>query len=271
VKYIDAVSLYKSSSWFSSLASKTQSDYLYYLGYMGSILPSTINEVTPLLADRIYTKVKAERGERTAIYVCSVMRRLWNFLYRMEKTGTVPWAQMGIASTLKAREVVWTKAQVEAVIEASEAPLALFIALLYDSAQRPSDILALRWWNIQGNVLKVEQDKTGAVVSVPLGKLSKSLLTGGCSDDYVIKTKTGLKYHLTNLRQELTIVKSALGLPKELQLRDLRRTALTEMGDAGCTEDEIMAVSGHKSRQVVSVYVQKTDQQAINAVNKRGN
>jgi len=278
MKYKEAVEAYTSSTWFLELASKTQNDYLYYLNYAGKLLPKTIKDVTPLLTDKIYLKVKNAKGERTALYVCSVMRRLWNYLYRMGHVPSVPWAQMGIKNNLKARTTIWDQADVEAVIDKAHSKgllgLALFVSLAYDTAQRPSDILSLTWDNIkEDTALSIDQQKTGASVCVPFTDRSKGLLQERRDKlpdtKMVVSTKTGLKFHLTNLHKEFIMVRNELGLSQSLQLRDLRRTALTELGNAGATEDEIMAVSGHKSRQVVSVYVKKTDQQAMNAMNKR--
>ena len=45
------------------------------------------------------------------------------------------------------------------------------------------------------------------------------------------------------------------GLPKDLQYRDLRRTLVTALGAAGCSDGQIRAITGHKTRAVVGVYV----------------
>ena len=52
---------------------------------------------------------------------------------------------------------------------------------------------------------------------------------------------------------------------------DLRRTGATELGEANCTEDEIRAITGHKSRQVVSTYVKTSLRMATTAQRKRFN
>lgn len=66
-------------------------------------------------------------------------------------------------------------------------------------------------------------------------------------------------------------VRDKAGLPDDLNFYDLRRTAATEMGNANCTEDEIRAVTGHVSRQIVSTYVNTTAKMAANAQAKRNN
>ena len=55
-------------------------------------------------------------------------------------------------------------------------------------------------------------------------------------------------------------------LPKELRIGDLRRTGTTRLADFGCTEDQIMSVTGHKSREMVSVYVKRSRDTAKDAI-----
>ena len=59
------------------------------------------------------------------------------------------------------------------------------------------------------------------------------------------------------------------GLSSRLQLRDIRRTVLTDLANHGATDTEIMAYSGHKSRESLMPYVCISTEQARNAANKR--
>jgi len=49
----------------------------------------------------------------------------------------------------------------------------------------------------------------------------------------------------------------------------LRHSGLTELGNSGATEQEIISLSGHHSSQMVARYVRKTAQQALNGSIKR--
>ena len=64
-------------------------------------------------------------------------------------------------------------------------------------------------------------------------------------------------------------IMKAAGLPDRLQLRDIRRTVLTDLANHGATDTEIMAYSGHKSRESLMPYVRISTEQARNAANKR--
>ena len=65
-------------------------------------------------------------------------------------------------------------------------------------------------------------------------------------------------------------VKAACGLPNELQAMDMRRTAITEMVEAGVDTTQIMAVSGHNSPNSMSPYLKHTYSSADSALSKRG-
>jgi len=41
------------------------------------------------------------------------------------------------------------------------------------------------------------------------------------------------------------------------------------MAEAGCTEDELRSVTGHQSRDVLSIYVRPTRKLAAAGINKR--
>jgi hypothetical protein len=48
------------------------------------------------------------------------------------------------------------------------------------------------------------------------------------------------------------------GLPKELQIMDMRRTGTVEMIDAGVSMPQIMSITGHANPQSVKPYMKNT-------------
>ena len=76
-------------------------------------------------------------------------------------------------------------------------------------------------------------------------------------------------YSENNVSRIFRKIKVAANLPSRLQLRDIRRTVLTDLANHGATDTEIMAYSGHKSRESLMPYVCINTEQARNAANKR--
>ena len=49
------------------------------------------------------------------------------------------------------------------------------------------------------------------------------------------------------------------GLPEDCVLHGLRKTAARDLADAGCSEEEIKAITGHATSQMVSHYVKTVE------------
>jgi hypothetical protein len=75
-------------------------------------------------------------------------------------------------------------------------------------------------------------------------------------------------YKEDHFRHCFADIRTAAGLDPDLRFMDLRRTAGTRLGDAGCTLHEIRAITGHLSLQVVARYVRPTTTQAEAAMRK---
>ena len=92
---------------------------------------------------------------------------------------------------------------------------------------------------------------------------------GNPSDPIVVYENTGRPYSERLYRKKAELIREAVGLSAELKVMFLRHTGATEMGEADCTEDEIRFVTGHKSRQVLNLYVRPTRKMAVSAQSKR--
>ena len=88
-------------------------------------------------------------------------------------------------------------------------------------------------------------------------------------DPIVICESTGKGYDRRLYSKHAATIRDQAGLPKELKISDLRRTGATEMAESGCTEDELRSVTGHQSRDVLSIYVRPTDKLAEKGIEKR--
>ncbi|MDF3073003.1 MAG: putative phage integrase family protein [Alphaproteobacteria bacterium] len=87
----------------------------------------------------------------------------------------------------------------------------------------------------------------------------------------VISEATGLPYREDHFRHQFARLRRLAGLPNETQFRDLRRTAVVRLAEAGCTVPEISAISGHtieRTAQILEVYLPRTGAVAANAIAK---
>lgn len=219
-------------------------------------------------------KVRQVRGRKRA----NAHLKLWRVL--LEEAMNLGWRQDNPATGLGgadhvARHRIWTPAEVDAFCAKASAigraSMALAVRMARDSAQRQGDVIRLRWSDWDGVAFTLRQGKTGMRLRVPaLPGLAQMIAEAPMvALTILVNEETGRPYNSTTFRHVFRSVREAARLPADLQFRDLRRTALTELGEAGATDDEIRAVSGHRNRNIVATYVVPSDRMAAAAQAKR--
>jgi len=225
-------------------------------------------------ADRLYTQLKQDFSEHRAVHVLKVLRKIWYVGKRHSKVTTNPFERMGVAG-LDSRVVLWEPQQVERFMAKADemgfSSIGTMALMCYDLCQRPSDMRQLRWSDLKEGVLRFNQQKTGTLVEIPASQrlLDRLEKHANGKENIIVAETTGRPYDRRLYNKWVARVRTAAGLPNDLQLRDLRRTGATEMAEAGCTEDELRSVTGHQSRDVLSIYVRPTVRLAASGVNKR--
>jgi integrase len=76
-------------------------------------------------------------------------------------------------------------------------------------------------------------------------------------------------YQMDTFKHISTRICAAANLPEECTFTSFRHGGLTEAGDAGGTDQELMAAGGHKTRQVLNRYTQRNNRQATALARKR--
>lgn len=160
----------------------------------------------------------------------------------------------------------WTEEEIDQFYakhpEGSRARLALDL-LLY-TGQRRQDIVRMGRQHIRGDFLVIKQSKTGTIVSIPIRGRFKSLLEEIPRDRLsFIVGERGLPLtpeSFTNGFREW--VKEA-GLPLGLSPHGLRKAVCRRLAEAGCSANQIMAISGHRNLKEVATYTQAADSMGL--------
>lgn len=229
------------------------------------LITNRVSQITPKLVDDLYESLTTMGQIAHANMFMKVMRRLWNVCKRKGFVTSNPFEKMGLVKE-EPRTTVWTKDQYEMYVKytwnTNFKPLSLLARLSYVLGQRPGDMMKLTMSNFNKDITEVKftQQKTKKKMVLPIPPELKK---------YIVAT--GGHFGFPSVRelneQHRTVIKT-LGFPP-LQLRDLRRTALTEIMESGATDAEGQAISGHSDRDMLNVYSPYTLNMAKSAMAKR--
>ena len=284
----DLIDAYFESRDFSRVEA-SQKQYRYWL----QVLVSTeidgtqvgdllYRDIRAPFAQRIYDTI-SDRGVTFANRIIAVIRKVYSFAIKYGYLDhNNPWSSVQTIA-VPPRKVSWKPEYVKAFLDEayskfSTRSLGLIAHMSYEWAQRIGDMRLLQWDSIdfENRVLHLEQSKRRAVVHLPISDELFSMLEeqNGAFDfqPYVApntNTKEFKPYHVEVISRSAKRMIQKLGLPDELRLSDLRRTATTEMIEAGVGLAQIMQVTGHQNPQSVKPYMKNTLTGASNAIKLR--
>lgn len=132
--------------------------------------------------------------------------------------------------------------------------------LLLHTAQRSNDVRTMTRGQISAEGIAVRQKKTGAKIVIPINaQLAASLAATPGDQMLLLPTQAGPAFTSKGFQNWIKEAAQAAGLPR-CAAHGLRKTSLTRLADAGCTANEIMAISGHTSLKEVERYTRQADQ-----------
>jgi integrase len=160
----------------------------------------------------------------------------------------------------------WSEAEIER-FEAHHAiggKARLAFALLLYTAQRRSDVIRMGRQHIRDGVLTVRQQKTGAELAIPVHTDLRAVLDATPGDHLTfLTTRSGRPFIPTGFSQEFRVWCDAAGLPSHCSAHGLRKAACRRLAEAGCSANEIAAISGHATLREVERYTKAADQRRM--------
>jgi len=146
--------------------------------------------------------------------------------------------------------------------------------------QRRSDTHRMCWSDINPRTgrIKVVQQKTGAKLEIPIHEDLLYVLDDAHEqrgkvvrlNDPIIKTEAGIAFTVAGFSDWFRDAITAAGLPLDCKPHGLRHLAGVRMAEAGCTDEEMMAVLGHRSVSSLRIYTKGAQQRRLaeNAITK---
>ena len=272
---------YKASHLWRELTRSTRKSYAYALRVIRAEYGNDpVRGMTAWELEKFYRRLR--RTPAKMAQVSRVMRVLMEFAIKRNLITVNPAAKPGISYTAP-KGMLWSRQHVDAFVAAAD-KLGLFdmgtaVCLNEWLGQRPSDIYTMRQDAYRGGALVKTQKKTGAEVQLPVDlvphlqqRLAAQLLRNPQGSRYLLSGITGLGMSENSFNTLFNLIRTAAELPKNLNFRTLRHTAITRMGEAGVPLQHIAAVSGHSFKtceQILDRYNIRTAKMAQEAFRLR--
>ena len=257
----DLVQAYYRSAAFRDLKPSTQTSRRYIIGafskqfganpvkllsrrHVADIIGAKAD--TPMAANNLLKTLRLLLDLAVEREMIAVNPALGVKLYRSNSEGHPTWSEDEVLA-FEARHPPGSKAR-----------LALTLGLY--TGQRCGDVVRMGWQHIQGDQIFVRQEKTDTpllitmhpVLTAALRDLPRKNLT-------FLMTERGAPYASKNFGIWFSDRCKEAGLAQR-SFHGLRKLATVRMVEAGCTNEQIKSVTGHRSDSALRPYTRKADQ-----------
>lgn len=272
------VRLYQTDPRYTDLAEKTKESYDWCIGILESWSERAGHPPLRSIARKHVRAFYRSMADKTPSKANAVMRMLSILMSFAKDEGLVaenPAEKQHLRGT-PPRQQVWTIEQVQTFCARAtaegRASIALAVLLAYNLGQREGDVLALAWSQYSGEAIRLRQSKSKVLLDVPvIAELREALdAAQKKSPTMVVSEVTQRPYKLHNFTHRFAEIRDAAGL-NHLQYRDLRRSAVVALAEAGCEIPEISAITGHSLNRCVAIletYLPRNSVMARNAIAK---
>lgn len=144
----------------------------------------------------------------------------------------------------------------------------LAFALLLYTGQRRSDVVLMSWSDVKDGAIGVVPLKTKRTTGVRLWipihpALAQELTAAERLGETILTTSLGKAFTGNGFGNFMADKIAAAGLPDACVTHGLRKAAARRLAEAGCTTNEIAAITGHATLQEVARYTKAAEQKRL--------
>jgi integrase len=254
-----------------------------------------VSEIDYDYIQKLWIHIRDDVSTHKANHTFKVLKLVWNEGFRAGKIKANPYSLLKLPK-LPDRQVMWTLDQIDGMVKYCDEhgyySMGSMITMCYEFCQRPVDVRLMKWSNIDGRagVSNFIQKKTGKRMALKVTNAVQARLhlhKHRNSDDFIFAYEnTGRPFTDDRCNKHFRKLADGYGLPKvpledqfnddgsqkysNIWLSDLRRTGITHASRAGCTDRQLMGLSGHKNPQMLVVYAVEGEIESTEAQRKRG-
>lgn len=266
------VASYHRSQRYQKIASRTARDYDKVTGWvvekMGHLPVAGLQR-----KDVIRARDQNAETVRFANYIVQVLRILMEHAIDVGwiKAGTNPVVGVPLLKSDREKRQPWPADLVKAYRAEAKGRARLIFEVLLGTGMRPADALKARWDDLSDGGIWVVQGKTRKRIWVPLTPALRAVLAATPRKGLTICAQAnGRPTSYRGAADLVMAVRQKIGAGA-YDLYSLRHTTASELLAAGCSDEEIAAVLGHKSSRTVPIYTATVRQmsRARDAMEKR--
>ncbi|WP_250152159.1 tyrosine-type recombinase/integrase [Ancylobacter radicis] len=169
--------------------------------------------------------------------------------FKVRTEGHHTWSEGEIAAFEK-RHPIGTRAR-------------LAMALMLYTGQRRSDAITMGWQHVVEGRIRVRQQKTGAVLEIPIHEDLAAVLASLPRDNLTfLMTEQGRPFTAAGFGNAFRAYCDEAGL-KHCSAHGLRKAAARRLAEAGSSNQQIKAVTGHRTEAEVSRYTKAAEQRTL--------
>ncbi|HEY5827571.1 MAG TPA: tyrosine-type recombinase/integrase [Hyphomicrobiaceae bacterium] len=140
----------------------------------------------------------------------------------------------------------------------------LAFALLLYTGQRASDVARMSSADVNEEGIWVMQQKTKAKLLIPVQpELQAALGAAEVTEGTILKTGFGGAFSSKSFSNFMADRIGEAGLPDRCVTHGLRKAAARRLAEAGCSANEIAAITGHASLEEVARYTKAAEQKKL--------
>jgi integrase len=275
---------YQKSQDFLGLRERTRADYVRQI----EIIEKEFNDF-PLraLAARETRGVfmdwrdkLALKSVRQADYAWTVLARVLSWAKDRGKITANPCERGGRLYDGTRVDHIWSIEDEQAFLQSAPDHLHLPLLLALWTGQRQGDLLRLTWRGYDGNVVRLRQSKSigrrrrMVNVEIPVGAPLKAALDAAAkakTAPIILLNSDGRPWTNDGFRASFGKARDKAGITG-VTFNDLRGTAVTRLALEGCTEAQIVSITGHSLNDVRSIldahYLHRDPELARAAIHK---
>lgn len=163
----------------------------------------------------------------------------------------------------KAKHRVWRQPEIDAMT-APDSPVRIPVLLALYTGQRLGDVLAMRWDQVDDDLIRVKQHKTKTELVIPIHPVvAEALAAAPRTADTIATRADGRSWKYDRFKHAFIKERRRRELPEDLHFHGLRHLAASRLAEAGSSDAEIAAITGHKSNVMVRRYTAGARQERL--------